>query len=646
MIYKSNLQNKFMQLNKGFWQDLQVFSLAIETTSDAVIIGDLTGKITYVNNAALKICGATNKADILGKHVIEFIAEQDRQRVTQSSLNSLKTGKSFEGEYAALTMTGVEFPVEVTLSVMKDETGKGIGFIDVVRDITQRKKAEDKLRENEARFRSLYENSYDAVLLTVPNGRILSANPTACNMFGMSEAEIKKAGRAGLVIIDERANRAIQERAKIGKAQAELTFKRKDGSTFEGEATSSIFLDAEGSPKSSMIIRDITKRKKGEEALKQSEEKYRQLFTNMMDGFAYCQMIFDEKDKPTDFIYLEVNDAFERLTGLKRADVVGKKVSEAIPGTKEEHPELIEAYGKVASTGLSDRFEIEFKPLNFWLSISVYCPNTGYFAAVFENITEKKLLEKRLEEYSYGLELTVSERTKQLLQAQEQLLKSERLAAIGKLAGMVGHDLRNPLAAIKTASYLLRKKQGAMTTENANEILTTIDRAVEKANNIIGDLLDYSREMNLDLQEYSPKSLIDYTLLSMTIPNTVKIVDHTQSFPTIWVDASKMERVFVNLAKNALEAMPNGGTLEIASYQNAEDLDFTFSDTGKGMPDNVLEKLFTPLFTTKPIGMGLGLPICKRIVEAHGGKITVQSTPNKGTTFTIKLPTQPHKTKN
>jgi signal transduction histidine kinase len=106
----------------------------------------------------------------------------------------------------------------------------------------------------------------------------------------------------------------------------------------------------------------------------------------------------------------------------------------------------------------------------------------------------------------------------------------------------------------------------------------------------------------------------------------------------IRVDAGKMERVFINLIKNTIDAMPDGGTLEIASAENMDDLQITFSDTGIGMSEDVLAKLFTPLFTTKSRGMGLGLPICKRIVEAHGGKISVQSTPNKGTTFTIKMP--------
>jgi diguanylate cyclase (GGDEF)-like protein/PAS domain S-box-containing protein len=144
------------------------------------------------------------------------------------------------------------------------------------------------------------------------------------------------------------------------------------------------------------VMTDVTDRKRTEAALRVSETRYRSLFDNMLDGFAYCEMVFDDNGRPVDFVYLEVNHAFEQLTGLK--DVAGKKVSEVIPGTQEVHPELLEIYGRVASTGRPERFEIEFQPLGIWLLISVYSTEKKKFVAVFENLTDRKQADKALKE--------------------------------------------------------------------------------------------------------------------------------------------------------------------------------------------------------------------------------------------------------
>lgn len=264
-----------------------------------------------------------------------------------------------------------------------------------------------------------------------------------------------------------------------------------------------------------------------------------------------------------------------------------------------------------------------------------------YRHSIFEESTKRVKLEERLRSNADNLARLVDIRTQELVDAQTRLVKSERLAAIGELAGMVGHDLRNPLAGIKNATYFLRKKNSAVIDENGQLMLATIDRSVEHADKIIGDLLEYSREIRLEYSEQNPKAMIAYVLLSLKVPEHIEVLDHTESTPSVMVDDAKMVRVFTNLIKNAFEAMPEGGVLEVVSRQRGETVEFVFSDSGVGIPQEFVSRLFAPLVTTKAQGMGFGLAICKRFVEAHGGEISVKSVHGKGTAFTVSIPVAP-----
>jgi PAS domain S-box-containing protein len=244
----------------------------------------------------------------------------------------------------------------------------------------------------------------------------------------------------------------------------------------------------------------------------------------------------------------------------------------------------------------------------------------------------------QLQEYANKLEVKVADRTRELREAQDKLLKSERLAAIGELAAMVGHDLRNPLTGIAGATYCLKTKANSKLNEKENDMLVTIESAVAYSNKIITDLLDYSREIRLDRSETDPKSLLEEAVNRIEAPAGITIANQTESEPRLKVDKEKMQRVFINIIKNAFDAMPNGGVLTIRSEKTENDVSISFVDTGAGMSKETLQKLWTPLFTTKAKGMGFGLPICKRLVEAHGGKICVESQIGKGTTFTITIP--------
>jgi signal transduction histidine kinase len=234
------------------------------------------------------------------------------------------------------------------------------------------------------------------------------------------------------------------------------------------------------------------------------------------------------------------------------------------------------------------------------------------------------------------------EKTKQKLRfSEQQLIKAERLAAIGELGAMVGHDLRNPLQGIVNATYYLKKNYAPKMDDNGREMIKNIEQGIKRSNKIINDLLEYSKDMRIEITETNPKSLLESSLHQVEVPATVEIIDQTQVQPILKLDKEKIERVFINLITNAFDAMPNGGSLTIKSERRKGKIVFHFTDTGIGMPKETLSKLWTPLFTTKAKGMGFGTAICKRIVEAHGGKITAKSAIGKGSTFIVTLPIKP-----
>jgi signal transduction histidine kinase len=219
-----------------------------------------------------------------------------------------------------------------------------------------------------------------------------------------------------------------------------------------------------------------------------------------------------------------------------------------------------------------------------------------------------------------------------------ELVKSQRFVAIGETAAMVGHDLRNPLQGIAGAVYYLATKDRPKLSREGRKMLQLIEEGIGRSDKIINDLLEYSRELRLELSETNMKSITEDALAKVKIPKGIRVANSTKNEPTIALDLEKMRRVFLNLTVNAVDAMPKGGTLTIASTRSGDNVHITFKDTGEGMTTETLAKLWSPLFTTKAKGMGFGMAITKRLVEAHGGSISVETKVGKGSTFTVTLP--------
>ena len=251
-----------------------------------------------------------------------------------------------------------------------------------------------------------------------------------------------------------------------------------------------------------------------------------------------------------------------------------------------------------------------------------------------------------VEEANQALEDRVRQRTQELEEAQDQLVRSEKLAAIGQLAGGVGHDLRNPLGAIRNAVFYLKRRLRASEVAKSNprieQFLRVIDEEVEHSNKIITDLMTFARVNAPSLSPTNLVEVIESSLAGMEIRENVRIEKRFGSdLPEVLADGEQIYRVFANLAMNAQDAMPDGGVLTISARRAEEMAEVAFSDSGAGITDENMKKIFEPLFTTKTKGTGLGLSICHQIVSKHGGTIEVINNQGQGATFTVRLPINP-----
>ncbi len=239
----------------------------------------------------------------------------------------------------------------------------------------------------------------------------------------------------------------------------------------------------------------------------------------------------------------------------------------------------------------------------------------------------------------------LSQALNDLRATQAQLVQAERLAAVGRLAASVAHELRNPLMVMRNALYYLDRivSQGnaIVSADILRRYLHIIDGEIDRQTKIINDLLFFSRNRPRQLTDVDLNAIISETLMRVTMPESVEVHrDLDASLPTIRADADHLQQVFVNLITNAVQAMPEGGVLSVRTRKDGADVVIWVADTGAGIPEEAMPNLFQPFFTTKEKGIGLGLSVTRSLVEGHRGTINVESHVGQGTTFTVRLPVE------
>jgi PAS domain S-box-containing protein len=411
------------------------------------------GIVIFANSGIARILGEESPSALIGKPVINVVHPDYREAVVKRIKKSIAENIAAPAmEEAFIKKDGTKVVVEVAAIPFEYEGKKAM--LAVVTDITLRKQVEEQISMLAHALRSIGEG----VSITDKEDKLLYVNPVFLKMYHYEEHELIGKNISMIRSPNNPPNviRQILPGTLAGGWQGEIINRRKDGGDFPVFLSTSIVRDENNEPLALIgVSTDITERRKVEEALRNSEEQYRSLFENMLEGWAYCRMMFDDQNRPLDFEYIAVNKAFSLLTGLN--DVVGRRGTEVMPGPGDVSPELLEIYGRVALTGQPERFEFNFKSLSIWLSISVYSSKRGYFVEVFDNITERKLAENALKE-SIALYKLLSESTRDVVWLLDMNLNITYISpSIEKLRGYTLAEIgQEPLEKhVTPESYLL-----------------------------------------------------------------------------------------------------------------------------------------------------------------------------------------------
>jgi len=617
----------------------------VDNAKVAIATVDMNRIVMYCNRATEEMLGWTSK-EMIGKAMARFCPKASKQ-IEATMEEGFCSGKELE----YMKKDGSSLLCSTSTFLMKDKEGNTIGIGGIAIDITERKKAEEELRFLKEFNEGIVHSIGDALLVIDPNDyTIITANETA-----LKQLKLRREDLIGKTCYEATHHRStpckpphhtcpIQEMLRTGKpVTVEHTHFDRDNKEFFVEVSARPVKNQEGKIVHFVhLARDITERKKAEEKIRESEERYRVLVESAADAIFTLNEAGD---------FLSANQEAARAMGKTPEDMIGKNMYNLFPkDVADLQMAGIKAVFQTGNPLLADETLTQTKFGRRWYSTTLMPIRDSngkiiYVMGIARDTTERKKMEEQLKEYAEHLEEMVEKRTAELKETQQQLLKSERLAAIGELATMVGHDLRNPLQSIENAAYYLnnelsRSPPSIPIPQKTMEMLQVLNDSVNYADKIMRDLQDFSATPKPILEKTSINAIVEETLAQVKAPENVKLITKLGHIPEIKADKDMIKRAFLNLAINGIQAVDKGGTLTVSTKKTKKSVEVSFKDIGVGISKEEMDKIFTPFFTTKAKGMGMGLPICKKFVDAHGGSIEVKSKEGKGSTFTVKLPIQ------
>ena len=500
------------------------------------------------------------------------------------------------------------------------------------RDISRWVELRGELEASEARWRSLVEMAPVGIFTVDLKGVITSGNPVMAEMTGRGVEEMVGRHFTRLGVLKARDIPGYMEAfASVLRGEVPDPFDteivHRDGSRRDVEAHLG-FVDAEDIKSGlQVVVVDVTERRHHQAEAEEARERLEVLMENAPDA------IYLNDTRGT---FIDGNRAAEELTGYSREELIGKnflKLSLLPVGQIPQAAKLLALNRMGRRTGPvgltlnrkgGGQVEVEVT------SYPVRLGEETVVMGIARDVTERREEERRLEGYAVNLEGMVEEKTRELVDA-------ERMTAAGRVAAMLGHDLRGPLQAISNAAYLIRKSPG-----DAEASLGIIEGSVARAAGMLEEFRLSTRDSPPVMIPVDLGALVAAAVGEAGAPEGVDVsVEAGEGLGAVTLDPGMIRRVMDNLVRNALDAMPRGGGLWVSAERVGGDAVVVVRDSGEGIPDAVMGNLFKAFNTSKAGGLGLGLAYCRRAVEGHGGGIGVESEVGVGTTFTVTLPVEP-----
>ncbi len=609
----------------------QQFEKIAEMGDDGIVVFDQAFKIIFANQMVSEITGIS-KEDLIGRDFFTVIGKQDREFLEGTVTRGEGIGEKLCTEMNILSPQGFVKDAEVCIALARSDTGE-VKTYAYIRDITERKKFERDLKDSEEKLRNLFERVRHGLFISSKEGNFLDCNQALLDMLGYStKGEFLQIDIAHDLYANPEDRKIFQERIeRDGYAKdMEVEFKKKNGDKLTVLLTGHPIKNERGEVVGYQGINlDISERKRIENELREANEFFMNLIESSVDGIIAADM------KGDIFIF---NKGAEALTGYTAEEMIGKlHITKIYPeGVAKDIMKKLRSpeyggVGKFTPTQLNvvNKFEEEI-PIQL-SAVLIYNGSSQEIASVgiFTDLRPRLKMEQRLQETHL------------------QLVSSEKMASLGKLAAGIAHEINNPLGGILIYSSLMIEDLPEEDSKRGD--LARIVQEAGRCKEIVKSLLEFARQTEPKMEPTDVNRAINdglFFLVNQALFHNIRIVKNLDPFlPFVQGNASQLKQVFMNIIVNAAEAMHGNGTLTITTYPapDRRRVSVEFTDTGEGIPEENLTRIFDPFFTTKDVGKGTGLGLATSygIVEDHGGKIGVRSKVGEGTTFTIELPTYP-----